>query len=425
MEIGGGLAGEADLVGGGAEERGDFFGDGLGEGEPRRRGFGPAVDAERAPLGDDAGEVRFGAAREETERVAVEVDFSGGQKKFRAETGEGISAVEFCGVGGHRRGGSRKECGQRKGEIRRGEPGGKFDRRVLRKVGLRCLLWCMKSPIVLRRLRVGVAVVGLAFTLEASACIQGYRLPSGKKTNMLVPILPLTDDVTAIKLETPKLEPFKIDGAIGGPMPGAAAKEEPEAAQFARYVRDFEARPTGAVASFEDTTDYAVALIHLGRSLDAIKVLVALEAKRPGVYTTAANLGTAYELTGDLAAAVKWISAGIERKAASHDGTEWLHVAILRAKIALRADAAWLAKHSVLDLAEAREAPEIVRAIEYQLGERLHFVKPTDAVVCDLFYQAALRVSGEQAPERRAAFLRESRRFGDWRKTEAEALEKS
>lgn len=274
------------------------------------------------------------------------------------------------------------------------------------------------------RSSVGVAVAGLAFALDASACIQGYHLPAGKKQNILVPIPPLTGEVAAMKMEMPKMEPLKIDGLLGAPD-WATAKEEPKAAQFARYVREFEARPKSMVSSFEATTDYAVALIHGGRSAEAIKVLVALEVQRPGVYTTAANLGTAYELTGNLEAALKWISAGIERKADSHAGTEWLHVAILRAKLALRRDATWLAQHSVLDGADKRDAGEIVQAIEYQLGERLHFVQPTDAVVCDLFYQAALRVTGEKAEERRAQYLRESLRFGDWRRTEAERRLKS
>ena len=48
-----------------------------------------------------------------------------------------------------------------------------------------------------------------------------------------------------------------------------------------------------------------------------------------------------------------------------------------------------------------------------------------DAVVCDLFYQAALRVTGEDADERRAHYFNESLRFGDWRKAEIRARVKS
>ena len=101
VEIGGGLAGETDLVGRGTEKRGDFFRDGFGECEPGGRGGRPAVDAQRAPLGDDAGEVSFGSAREEAEGVAVEIDFSGWEEKFRAKASERIGGVERGGVGKH------------------------------------------------------------------------------------------------------------------------------------------------------------------------------------------------------------------------------------------------------------------------------------------------------------------------------------
>ena len=106
MEIGGGLAGETDLVGRGTEERGDFSCDGFGEREPpfdrlRAGGGRPAVDTERAPLGDDAGEVSFRSAREETERVAIEIDLPGWEEKFRAKASERIGGVERGGGGKH------------------------------------------------------------------------------------------------------------------------------------------------------------------------------------------------------------------------------------------------------------------------------------------------------------------------------------
>ena len=62
---------------------------------------------------------------------------------------------------------------------------------------------------------------------------------------------------------------------------------------------------------------------------------------------------------------------------------------------------------------------------EPQLRERLQFVTPRDAAVCDLFFQAAVRVAGEHAAERRRHYLRESLRFGDWRKAQVELQLKS
>jgi tetratricopeptide (TPR) repeat protein len=269
------------------------------------------------------------------------------------------------------------------------------------------------------------------------ACIQGHEFARPKPMRLEEYT---QQKPTVPELTMPKPEPFKIEGLAGVQKPDATpaqvATTVPGIAapivnlqreEYARYVRLFEARPPNAKRSFEEKTDYAVALIFLGDYAKAIDVLVALERERPGVYTTAANLGTAYELAGDLKNALLWIGKGIERDASSHHGTEWLHVAILRAKINLTADKEWLKKHTVLEGREneQRSAEEIVRAVEYQLGERLQFVSPLDAVVCDLFYQAAIRVAPGSLPERRAHFIHESLRFGNWRKTEIAALTKS
>ena len=250
------------------------------------------------------------------------------------------------------------------------------------------------------------ALLFLSSVVTGTACLQGYRFPPEK-------------------LEKPKLqiEKPRIDLPLGIKPAEAPAARPNE--KFERYVEEFVARPAGS-ASFEDTTDYAVALVFLGRTGEAVDVLLALEQKRPGVYTTATNLGTAYELMGDLEQAQAWISKGLERNANSHEGTEWLHFAILRAKLNLRSDPNWLQRHSVLDEAKGeRSAAETMRAIEYQLHERLHFVQPADAVVCDLFYQAALLATGQAQRETRMQFLRESLRFGEWRKTEVEKLLKA
>jgi hypothetical protein len=230
------------------------------------------------------------------------------------------------------------------------------------------------------------------------ACIQGYRIHPPKP----------------LPVPTATVNPILADGT-----------PDLDRLRYEALVSAFRARRDQATASFEDRTDYAVALIGADRAAEAISVLVALEAERPDVYTTAANLGTAYELTGNLSAALTWISVGIERNPDSHHGTEWLHLAILRAKAKLQLDTGWLAKNSVLDEADPHRPEEIVRAIEYQLGERTHFVKPTDAVVCDLYYQAARLVTGDDSEGKRDRFAKESLRYGDWRRAEVTALVKS
>jgi tetratricopeptide (TPR) repeat protein len=167
-------------------------------------------------------------------------------------------------------------------------------------------------------------------------------------------------------------------------------------------------------------SDYAAALIHVGENKKAIDVLEEIEKSKPGEYITAANLGTAYELSGENEKALVWIKKGIELNPDSHYGTEWVHVKILEAKLELATDPQWLKTHSVLGLNFGKETrplmpglpvpdhtgkehkvEDAMGAVEYQLHERLAFVSPPDAIVADLLFDLgnmfALKKSVEQA----------------------------
>lgn len=112
----------------------------------------------------------------------------------------------------------------------------------------------------------------------------------------------------------------------------------------------------------------------------------------------------------------------------SHHGTEWLHVKILEAKLALEQDPDWLAKHSVLGAdfradddgrgprrlatdhtGREKSLAEIEDALVYQLRERLEFVRPPDPTAADLLFDLsnvlALTRSAEHAAAVRALSL--------------------
>src|SRR5688500_3081587 len=55
----------------------------------------------------------------------------------------------------------------------------------------------------------------------------------------------------------------------------------------------------GRFSEIENRNNSAVALLHLGRIREAIKILEKIEKEKPGLYYTATNLGTAYELNGE------------------------------------------------------------------------------------------------------------------------------
>jgi len=160
----------------------------------------------------------------------------------------------------------------------------------------------------------------------------------------------------------------------------------------------------------------AVALLHLGKTEPAVKILEKLERTKPGSYYVAANLGTAYELIGDNEKAFEWIAKSMKRNPESHFGTEWLHLKILKAKQAIKKDPKWIETNSVLgidwvsignDLSRvqvkhentAYNADAIRKALEYQLHERTEFVKPTDPTVANLLFDLSHLVRHSRSPE--------------------------
>lgn len=164
---------------------------------------------------------------------------------------------------------------------------------------------------------------------------------------------------------------------------------------------------------FRVKNDLAVALAHAGQANQAVTLLEEIEREKPGLYVTAANLGTAYELVGDNAKALEWIRQGIKRNADSHQGSEWLHVRILEAKLALAKDPHLLAGQTILGFSTEEELPKsidirgnrgeklkrdrIKDALIYQLHERVQFVNPPDAVVGSLLYDLGRLIAKESS----------------------------
>ena len=161
----------------------------------------------------------------------------------------------------------------------------------------------------------------------------------------------------------------------------------------------------GRFSEIENRNNSAVALLHLGKVIEAIKILERIEKEKPGLYYTATNLGTAYELNGENIKALKWIKEGITRNADAHNGSEWLHVKILEAKLALENDPNWLANNSVTginripseqllsggpvttgNLGQGIDLKQVEAALIYQLHERLEFIKPPEGVVANLLF---------------------------------------
>lgn len=147
--------------------------------------------------------------------------------------------------------------------------------------------------------------------------------------------------------------------------------------------------------TLQNTNDLAVGRLLSGRMAEGIQLLRDLEAKQPGNAVVAANLGTALELAGNDEEALQWIRESVRRDPREHEGSEWVHVKILEAKLALKRDPNWLQKNSVLGWREGQRLPldessrprrplDIINAIQYQIEERTVFVSAPDPIVGDL-----------------------------------------
>jgi len=146
----------------------------------------------------------------------------------------------------------------------------------------------------------------------------------------------------------------------------------------------------------EDYSDYGAMLVYNGVYDEAKEVFQNIEVSSPGLYATASNLGTVYELLGENDSAYFWISKAIKLNPNSHEGSEWIHLKILEAKIKSKGIPDYFVTHSILSLNFGdKEKPENLSNIDlellrtqlyYQLNERITFVKPKDLIVGQLLF---------------------------------------
>jgi tetratricopeptide (TPR) repeat protein len=139
-------------------------------------------------------------------------------------------------------------------------------------------------------------------------------------------------------------------------------------------------------ADFKLLSDYGLYLVKGGKVKEARILFEALAKAYPNEYSIIANLGTTYELLGENEKALEYIRKGLKINPNSHGGSEWIHVKILLAKIALNKDPDYLKNTTVLNLSPKQESSEAIRKQLYiQLKERFPFCKGPDPIMADLF----------------------------------------
>lgn len=141
-------------------------------------------------------------------------------------------------------------------------------------------------------------------------------------------------------------------------------------------------------------SDLALNLMKLGKADSSIAVLRPLLKEHGGEYNVLANLGTAYELVGELDSALKYISKGLEANPKSHGGSEWIHVRILEAKLKEQQEPGWLHTHAIIEMSELEgrtdkedgefSGSQITRELSYQLQTRAPFTPAPNRVMTNL-----------------------------------------
>ena len=156
---------------------------------------------------------------------------------------------------------------------------------------------------------------------------------------------------------------------------------------------------------FKLHSDYGANLLKLGCTPEALQVFTALIQKYPNQYSIAANLGTAYELSGKNDSALKYIKRGVELNPSSHFNSEWVHIKILEAKLN-KYTPEQLANADILKLGSVppKKIEQKLRQVYYQLHERMPFTPLGDALLAKVIYETAQHTSESFSLERGILF---------------------
>lgn len=175
-------------------------------------------------------------------------------------------------------------------------------------------------------------------------------------------------------------------------------------------------------ASFSRRNDIAVIYMRLSDPGTARDMLLEIESLDPGKYSVAANLGTAYELLGNLDSALYWLKKAVSIDPNAHNGSEWIHIMILRYRIAKEKNPQYLSGSSALMLDFGNtdlpanpyglKVKKIQNELGYQLEERLSFIGPPDTLMGMLLFDFANLVALSDKPADALWYYQAARDFG-------------
>lgn len=191
-----------------------------------------------------------------------------------------------------------------------------------------------------------------------------------------------------------------------------ASATGPHSHDTARVLRDVMGKPEAVLKwgnsgskpdKWPEGLNEAVALMFQKRPSESLKQLQLLNEKHPGNYYICANLGAACELTGNDTEALRWVDAALALNPLAHNGTEWMHSAVIRAKLELARDPGWLDRNTISGIppgdvpqgftleraGRTHSLTEIHTALAAHSFTRVIFVKSPDKVTGALLLELA------------------------------------
>ncbi len=175
------------------------------------------------------------------------------------------------------------------------------------------------------------------------------------------------------------------------PVPLGHKIQEIENAAYleSSFIADF------GSGDFEGSIDYGVLKVYQGKYAQAEEIFAKIIQKWPEKYEACANYGTILEVNGKLEEALKWLKKAIEISPNSHEGSEWLHLAIIEDKLTKHKQISG-AKLTGQDFGNEAEPKPVVdrpatrklqKDLFYQLNERMTFIEPKDPYIAALLFE--------------------------------------
>lgn len=145
---------------------------------------------------------------------------------------------------------------------------------------------------------------------------------------------------------------------------------------------------------FKYSSDYGLYLVYDKKYVEAELLFRKLAAQWPNEYAAAANLGTVLEINGKNEEALQWIKRSMEINPTAHQGSEWIHVKILEAKIhpEIAIDAPTFlgvdfgSETIPTAKMDRRALKNLQKQLFYQLNERISFIPPHDPQIASLMF---------------------------------------